>query len=249
LRLIQFTDPHLPGKPGMRVRGVATEATLARCVAHAARRHANPRAVLLTGDLVHDDAAGYAAVRAQFGGSAAPVHCVPGNHDDASLARRALEGRPFVLDLATRYDGWLVAMLDSSVAGAHHGHLADPTLEALDDALSANRDAHALIALHHHAVPHGSPWLDELMLDNADALFDVVARHPRVRGIAWGHTHQPLEERRGPIRLMGTPSTCMQFTQNSERFEVDSRPPGYRWLELSDDGGIETGIEWVAGDG
>jgi 3',5'-cyclic-AMP phosphodiesterase len=245
LRLLQFTDPHLPGKPGLRVRGVATEETLARCVAHAAGRHAGPRAVLLTGDLVHDDPAGYAAVRAQFGRSSVPVHCVPGNHDDAALARRELERPPFVLDLATRYGGWLVAMLDSTVAGAHHGHLTDDSLGRLDRALAEHRDAHALVCMHHHAVPHGSPWLDELMLDNADALFAVLARHPGVRGIAWGHTHQPLDQRRGAIRLMGTPSTCMQFTQNSESFEVDSRPPGYRWLELSDDGDIETGIEWV----
>jgi Icc protein len=49
----------------------------------------------------------------------------------------------------------------------------------------------------------------------------------------------------GRIRLMGTPSTCMQFEQNADEFEVDGRPPAYRWLELGADGGIETGIEWV----
>jgi Icc protein len=49
----------------------------------------------------------------------------------------------------------------------------------------------------------------------------------------------------GRIRLMGTPSTCMQFAQDADEFEVDHRPPAYRWLELGADGGIETGIEWV----
>jgi len=97
-------------------------------------------------------------------------------------------------------------------------------------------------------VPHGSRWLDELMLDNADELFAVLARHARVRGLMWGHTHQPFEGMHGHVRLMGTPSTCMQFTQNSDEFAVDARPPAYRWLELDHDGGLETGIEWVHPD-
>ncbi len=245
MRLLQFTDPHLPGIPGTMVRGVATQATLARCLAHARRRHPAPRAMLLTGDLVQDDAAGYAALRAEFSGAGAPVHCLPGNHDDPALLRRELDGPPFVHEFARRYDGWLIVMLDSTVAGFQHGHLTAEELARLDRVLGEHGDANALICLHHQPVPHGSGWLDELMLDNAPELFSVVARYPRVRGLAWGHTHQPFEGMHGRVRLMGTPSTCMQFTQNSDEFEVDSRPPAYRWLELGDDGSIETGIEWV----
>lgn len=246
--LLQFTDPHLPGTPGTLIRGVATEQTLARCIRHAKRRHAPPRAVLLTGDLVHDEAGGYRALAEQFGACAAPVHCLPGNHDEPARARSALAGAPFVHELAVRYGAWLIVMLDSTVAGAHHGHLSADELARLDDALSAHPDAHALVCLHHHPVPHGSVWLDELMLDNAADFFALIERHAGVRALAWGHTHQPFEGMHGRIRLMGTPSTCMQFAQNSEEFEVDDRPPAYRWLELDDAGGVETGIEWVHDD-
>lgn len=232
----------------MLVRGVATEATLARCVTHARRRHPAPRAVLLTGDIVHDEAAGYEALRAQFGDFEAPVHCLPGNHDDPVLVKRALDGAPFVHDFAVRYGAWLVVMLDSTVAGSHHGHLKAEDLERLDRVLAENPDAHAIVCLHHQPVPHGSRWLDELMLDNAPEFFEVIARHPGVRGLAWGHTHQSFEGMHGRVHLMGTPSTCMQFTQNADEFEVDSRPPAYRWLELGEDGSIETGIEWVEAD-
>ena len=245
MRLLQFTDPHLPGTPGGLVRGVATEETLARCVAHARQRHPRPQAMLLTGDLVHDDAAGYAALRTRFRDAGSPVHCLPGNHDKSEQVRHELAGPPFVHEFAARYDAWLVVMLDSTVTGSHHGHLRAEELARLDAALEAEADAHALVCLHHQPVPHGSRWLDELMLDNPDAFFAVLARHPRVRGLAWGHTHQPFEGMHGRIRLMGTPSTCMQFTQNADEFEVDARPPAYRWLELGDDGDIETGIEWV----
>jgi 3',5'-cyclic-AMP phosphodiesterase len=233
----------------MRVRGVATAETLARCVGHARRRHPNPDALILTGDLAHDDVAGYALLRERFAGTGAPVHCLPGNHDDAGAVREALDAAPFVHDFARRHGKWLFVMLDSTVAGAHGGHLGREALARLDAALAAQPTAFALVCLHHHPVPHGSRWLDELMLDNAAEFFEVLDRHPGVRGIAWGHTHQVFEGTRGRIRLMGTPSTCMQFTQNADEFEVDDRPPAYRWLALGRNGDVETGVEWVDADG
>ena len=245
MKVLHFTDPHLTGSPEMRIRGVATAETLARCVRHARRRHPRPDAVLLTGDLVHDDPGGYALLRRQFEDGDAPVHCIPGNHDDPADVSGALDGPPFVHDFARRYGAWMVVMLDSTIAGEHGGHLDAEELARLDVALGAQPDAHALVCLHHHPVPHGSAWLDGLMLDNAADFFAILARHGNARGIAWGHTHQPFEGTHGRIRLMGTPSTCMQFTQNADEFAVDDRPPAYRWLELAADGGIETGIEWV----
>jgi Icc protein len=245
---LQFTDPHLAASPDARVRGVDTAETLRRCVRHARAAHPRPGVVLLTGDLVHDDPAGYQALRERFADAGAPVHCLPGNHDDPADVATALAGPPFVHDFARRSGAWMFVMLDSTVAGSHHGHLDAEQLARLDAALEAQPDAFALVCLHHHPVPHGSAWLDALMLDNAAEFFAVLARHTTVRGIAWGHTHQPLEGMHGRIRLMGTPSTCMQFAQNAPEFEVDSRPPAYRWLELGEDGAIETGIEWVERD-
>jgi Icc protein len=242
---LQFTDTHLPGTPEMRVRDIATAETLASCIAHARQRHAPPDAILLTGDLAHDDPGGYAQLRAQFGQSRAPVHCLPGNHDEAMQLREGLAGAPFVHELASLYGRWLIVMLDSTVPGANHGQLVAAELARLDAALGAHPGAYALVCLHHHPVPHGSRWLDELMLHNAQEFFAVLARHAGVRAIAWGHTHQPFEGMHGHIRLMGTPSTCMQFTQDSDEFAVDARSPGYRWLELNDDGSLETCIEWV----
>jgi Icc protein len=229
----------------MLVRGVATEATLARCIAHAKRHHPRPDAVLLTGDLVHDDAGGYAMLRERLGDTAAPVHCLPGNHDESAAVKAALDAPPFVHDFARRYGDWTIVMMDSTVAGDHGGHLDGEELARLDTALATQPDGHALVCLHHHPVPHGSAWLDEVMLDNAGEFFAVLARHPGVRGIAWGHAHQPFDGTHGHIRLMGTPSTCMQFTQNADEFEVDERPPAYRWIDLGRHGGVETGIEWV----
>jgi len=246
VRLLQFTDMHLPGAPDGQVRGVRPDRTLARCLAHARARHPTPAALLLTGDLVQDDAAAYPRLRAAFAGAGVPVHCLPGNHDDPAGLRRELAGAPFTHDFASRYDHWLVVLLDTSVPGRVDGHLGADALERLHATLGAHAGRHVLICLHHHPVAHGSRWLDALMLDNAAALFAVLQRHAGVRGLLWGHVHQELDRQHGRWRLLATPSTCMQFRPDSDVFAVDDRPPAYRWLELGADGGIATGIEWVA---
>jgi hypothetical protein len=40
----------------------------------------------------------------------------------------------------------------------------------------------------------------------------------------------------------------MQFATGADEFLVDSRPPAYRWLQLGDDGSLQTGIEWAERD-
>lgn len=246
MKLLQFTDTHLTGTAGEQMRGVDPAATLDRCLAHARQRHPDPDAILLTGDLVQDDPAGYALLRERFAGSAVPVHYLPGNHDLPAAMHEALAGPPFVAATATRYGPWLLLMLDSTVPGHAHGRLPEPELEALAAALAANPDAHVLATLHHAPVLHGSRWLDTMVIENAATLLAMLRRHGGVRGLLWGHVHQALDRQLDGMRLMSTPSTCVQFVAGSDDFALDDAPPAYRWLELGDNGAIRTGLEWVA---
>jgi Icc protein len=92
----------------------------------------------------------------------------------------------------------------------------------------------------------GSRWLDSMAVDNANDFFTIIDRHPQVRGILWGHVHQRFDRMRKHVRLMASPSTCIQFLPMSAAFAVDEAAPGYRWLSLLEDGGIETGVERLA---
>ena len=66
-----------------------------------------------------------------------------------------------------------------------------------------------------------------------------------MRAVVWGHVHQDFDAMRGPVRLLSTPSTCAQFKPGAEKFAVDTRPPGYRILELGVDGAIRTEVVWL----
>ncbi len=88
--------------------------------------------------------------------------------------------------------------------------------------------------------------MDALRLEDGEQLLQVVDRHPHVRGLAWGHAHQSLDVyRAGNVRMMCTPATCMQFRPRDPGFVVDDRPPGYRVIDLQDDGGIATEVVWL----
>ncbi len=60
-----------------------------------------------------------------------------------------------------------------------------------------------------------------------------------------GACHQPYDGERNGVKLMGSPSTCIQFKACQDKFGIDLTPPGLRWLALLPDGTIETGIEYL----
>src|SRR3954467_6458554 len=81
LQLVQITDPHVFGDPAARLRGVASLPALQATLGLASADLAASDAVLLTGDLVQDDPAGYAHIRAAFAPLGRPVLTIAGNHD------------------------------------------------------------------------------------------------------------------------------------------------------------------------
>ena len=81
-----------------------------------------------------------------------------------------------------------------------------------------------------------------MVLEDSQAFFDIIDAHDNVRGIVFGHVHQEYDRMRGAVRLLATPSTCVQFAPRSKAFRVDKQPPGFRILELAQDGRIETQV-------
>lgn len=245
LRLTQFTDLHLHGETGGQLRGVPTLASLSTVLEHARRVQWPPDALLVTGDMVQDDPAGYAHFRRMFGSLRLPVLCLPGNHDLPGAMRRELSRSPFVTGGHVDLGPWRIVLLDSVVPGRAGGALSEASLSALEEALGNAGKRHALVCLHHHPVPMMSRWLDQVGLANARDFFSVIDRHINVRGIVWGHVHQNFDALRNGVRLLATPSTCAQFLPEADQFAVDRRPPAYRTLDLNPDGSIVTEVLWT----
>ena len=250
VRILQFTDTHLLQDPAGSLRGARTLPRLQACLAHA-RRHFFPAdAVVLTGDIVHDEPVAYGAVDLLFGELDMPVLLIPGNHDIPDEMRRQLGHAPFQVGGQWRTaNGWQILLLETWFAESAdgEGQLGAAQLQEVDEVLARGTELHAFVFLHHPPVPMDSPSLDELGLLDGPELSATVARHPRVRGVCWGHAHQALDLYRArDVRFMCTPATCMQFKPRND-FAADDRPPGYRVIDLLADGAIVSEVVWLEG--
>lgn len=242
LRLVQITDLHLFGDPAGRFDGVDTAASLEAVIGRLLGEPA-PDAFLATGDLVHEETpTAYLRLRRILSRLPAPVCCIPGNHDDPNLMRLHLVGGNIRWQRKLELPPWTVLLLDSRLPHTHGGRLGTPQLAWLERELTAGQGP-VLIVLHHHPVTIGSSWMDQMNLADAGDFLSLLQHHRRVRGVLWGHIHQPWEERRHHLLLLGTPSTCVQFTPHSDRYRPHDTIPAWRTLALYPDGSLETAIE------
>ena len=248
VRLTHFTDPHLYGSETESLRGIATFPALKATLTHAQAGDWPPDAVLVTGDIVQDDPAGYALFRRLFGSLGLPVLCLPGNHDDPAALRSELSRPPFLASGHFDIGLWRIILLDTCLPGSASGRLSARSLAELDTALATAGNRHCLVCLHHHPVPMESRWLDRVGLENATEFLEIIDRHRNVRALVWGHVHQRYDGLRKGVRLLATPSTCAQFVPHATDFAVDNQPPAYRTLELRADGSLVTEVLWVGKD-
>ncbi|AAU91930.1 cyclic AMP phosphodiesterase [Methylococcus capsulatus str. Bath] len=245
LCLLQLTDSHILPDAESRFYGSDSAASLGAVIDHANQRRFD--LVLFTGDLAQEPVPqSYRRLAGICAALPAPCHWLPGNHDEPALARHVLESTPLLHQPVIRRGRWLIVCLDSTVPGSAGGSLSTGQFDLLERTLSRHPSLHTLVALHHHPVPSGSAWMDTMILDNAGEFFAVLRRHPQVKAVVHGHTHQVADVEIEGTRVLGTPSTCIQFRPASQTFALDAERPGYRWLELGPDGSVATGICRVA---
>jgi Icc protein len=246
LRLVQITDCHLGEQAGTRLLNVDTDESLAAVLALVKRQQPRIDALLVTGDLSDSGSvAAYRRVMAATADLAPAVRWLPGNHDSASTMWRVLgddqRARRHLL-----LGNWQIIALDSAVPGEVGGRLDAAELAALRDCLQREPQRHTLVCVHHPALPVDCAWIDSQMIANAAEFWRELAPFAQVRVVLSGHVHQEFDTVHNGIRVLTTPSTCVQFAPRSADFRVDAKAPGYRWFDLHADGRIETGVERVA---
>jgi len=245
LRLLQITDTHLNGPEEGHLLGMKTLHSM-NCVLDIVRsERPSVDAFLVTGDLSQDGSVtAYRHLHHALTPFACPVFWLEGNHDNPDAMQQVAAGTEH-LERIIRTPHWQIIMLNSQVEGAVYGRLAQDQLALLEQALKEQPDLHTLITFHHHPLNMGSEWIDRIGVKNADEFHTLIRDYPQVKCVLWGHVHQESDQMINGVRYLSTPSTCVQFTPQSEDFSVDCRAPGYRWLDLQADGSIDTGVSRV----
>lgn len=237
LLVAQITDTHLFAASDQRLLGLSTEESLQSVLHQIKTLDTRPDVLLLTGDLSQDGSpASYERLQQLIRPLGIPTYWVPGNHDVPRMMDTILTRSPFSSQKSFHLGGWHFLLLDTSLAGCVHGYLAPASLTWLESELSQFPDEPALLAFHHPPFKIGCDWMHGIGLHNADDLFAVCDRHPRVKLGLFGHIHQEFGHQRHGVQYLGTPSTCIQFKPNTTNFTLDEHPPGLRLLRLFPDG-------------
>lgn len=199
-------------------------------------------AVLVTGDL-SDDASeeSYRRARELLGRFGAPVHVLPGNHDDRARLRDAFDlpgDNAEPVNYGVMVGELRVVALDSNVPGQDAGAFVPDQLRWLDEELTRASEAPTLLAVHHPPLPTGLSGWDEINMPpgEREALATVVGRHPQLRAIAGGHLHRTAGGALAGCPVFSAPSACLQARPHFGRDEVDFiDPPGFALHVLNGD--------------
>ena len=241
LRLIQISDCHVSADVQANYRTQNADHNLTRLVR--AVRQWKPALLIVSGDVSEDGSReSYRRTSKLLSAVGVPVLALPGNHDDPARMSAYFPIGPWDGPHAIEFAGWQLTLLDSTEPGRISGAFSQQALKQLDGLLQRGSSRHHLIALHHQPVPVGAPWIDRYRLDSPEEFFSVIDRVPAMRCIVWGHVHQDFRSSRKGVSLLGAPSSVASSLPATERFSLDPAGPACRWLELSDDGRVETGI-------
>ncbi|MBX3708155.1 MAG: 3',5'-cyclic-AMP phosphodiesterase [Gammaproteobacteria bacterium] len=243
LRIIQISDTHLFSDKDKALLGVQTQKSF-KAVLDLLRQRAEPVDFIIhSGDLSQDySESAYIRIAEMFEEFNVPVYCVPGNHDDPKIMSAVYPRGLVSGDRHIVKKNWQIILLDSHKSGAVEGYLSHLQLSYLQHCLHTYPKHHAIILFHHHPLPVGSHWLDNLGLTNADDFWQIISKFSNVNTVLFGHVHQEFEKIVNGVKCYSTPSTCIQFMRQQDHFGLENLPPGYRWINLYDDGRLETAV-------
>jgi len=248
LRIAQLTDTHLFANETPTLSERQTNQTFQQALIKLKQIAPSPDLILLTGDLSQDDSPeSYEYLYSAIAPLNIPTYWLPGNHDQNLEALYEILSEPPCSPTKTlQRDGWQILVLNTMQPRQTGGYLAQEALDWLEEQLQAAPELPTLVALHHHPLPIDSAWMDAIGLENREAFLALCDRYPQIKLILHGHIHQPSDETRNGVRVLGSPSTCIQFLpRRAEMLIAEEQGPGFRILDLKSNGTFETEVIWA----
>ena len=234
--IAQITDTHIKEEGALAYGRVDTAGFLARAVDHILHLESRPDMVLGTGDLVDGGTAReYAHLRHLLAPLPMPVYLIPGNHDDRDALRAAFADRPYMpregfIQYVVHADGVRLIAVDTLLPGQPGGRVDAERVAWLDARLGEARTTPTIIFMHHPPFRTAIEYMDDIGLEGADAMAEVVRRHPQVERVVCGHLHRSIQARWAGTLALTAPATAHQVgldLRHAAGLSFTLEPPGY----------------------
>ena len=246
LRIVQISDTHLFADPEGELLGVRTRTGTEAVINHVRSEVGTFDLMIISGDLVHEEGAAYEQLRGLLGDWLPLCRVIPGNHDKRGSLREAFPESysPLQGDVVfeQKLGDWQLIGLDTLMAGHVEGEIKERQWEWLEGLLTENAEHPTVIFMHHPAVLIGSGWLDQLGLIESERFQQLVKNSPQVKLVSAGHVHQESTTTIGHATACTLPAASVQFAVGTDEFAVGSESPGYRIIDLEDDGSFVTEV-------
>jgi 3',5'-cyclic-AMP phosphodiesterase len=215
--IAQISDLHIRPRGVLAYGVVETNASAEAAVNAILRFRPAPDLVLVTGDITDCGLEEEFAIAAELlGRLPMPVYVTPGNHDRRETLRSAFASPGYLpktgpLNFVIAAPPVRVIALDSLVEGESFGVLSEPTLDFLEESLSAGLQTPTIVMLHHPPALSGIGHMDEIrLLGGAERLEAILRRHPTVERVLCGHHHRAIQHRFGGTICQIAPSVAHQ---------------------------------------
>lgn len=167
---------------------------------------------------------------------------IPGNHDDTHKMSSNLPSSNLWLNhhILTLSNDWHIHLLNTKDQHSI-GRISESDLCSLDQHLQQRPQQNHLLVAHHHPINCGG-WMDKHQWQNRQDLTALVDKHKQVKGMVYGHIHMAVEHQVGHCWYMACPSTCWQYAADQATFATSQLTPGFRVINLKENGQIDTSI-------
>lgn len=236
--LVQLTDLHIR-EPGRLAYGrINTAPYLERAVQSVLALRQPADAVVVTGDLSDfGRAAEYEHLQALLAPLQMPLYLLPGNHDEREQLRRSFPTHAYLgtegyVQYSVKVGPLRLIALDTAETGLPHGRLCRTRLDWLAAELERCRGEPVVVAMHHPPFKTLIGHMDEIgLLEGADEMEEIIARHPNVERIICGHLHRAIDVRFGGTIASTSPAPGHQVCLDLQPLAPSAwtlEPPGFR---------------------
>lgn len=238
--VLQLSDTHILAQGERFSAELDTTVYLQQAIGQISRLEHQPRAMIISGDLVDRGSyEAYAHFRQLIATIGVPVYLAMGNHDSRShfldvfpeyLQHEWIRQTGFI-QYAAQIDQIRLVVLDSSVSGQSYGLLCEKRLAWLERTLAQKPQVPTVLVLHHPPFLTGVAHMDACGLrGGAEDLRQIILHNPQVQRIVCGHVHRFCTQTfAGTIGMVG-PSCAHQIAFQLDRSHPNAftlEPPGY----------------------